>query len=177
MTTFDTPRITPLGASAFIAHFGDHIDRDLSQRIARLVEHLERQELPGVVDLVPSYTSVVVMFDVDRAELDAIADLVRHEWFDISDSPTSDETEGRQVDIPVVYGGEAGPDLDDVARATGMSPDEVIRRHSEAEYTVGALGFSPGFAFLIGLPTELARSASAARRRASTRCRRPAGGR
>ncbi len=170
MTTFATPQVTPLGATAFIAHFGDHIERELSSRIARLVEHLERQDMPGIVDLIPSYTSLVVMFDTDRTELDVVVDRVLREWTSLSDSPITDEVTARLVEIPVVYGGDAGPDLDDVSRSTGMSPDDVVRRHSEAEYTVGALGFSPGFAFLIGLPPELA-----APRRGTPRTRVPAG--
>jgi KipI family sensor histidine kinase inhibitor len=64
--------------------------------------------------------------------------------------------QGRQIEIPVVYGGEAGPDLADVAVHTGLSPAEVVRRHSGGDYVVYLLGFLPGFAFMGGLPPELA---------------------
>jgi biotin-dependent carboxylase-like uncharacterized protein len=74
------------------------------------------------------------------------------------------------VVIPVTYGGDAGPDLLDVARRAGLSPAEVIQRHAGARYQVGAIGFSPGFAFLIGLPPELATP-----RRSSPRTAVPAG--
>jgi inhibitor of KinA len=62
----------------------------------------------------------------------------------------------RLVEIPVCYGGELGPDLDDVARAHGLTPDEVVALHTEAEYLVYMIGFMPGFAYLGGLPAQIA---------------------
>jgi len=59
------------------------------------------------------------------------------------------------VEIPTYYGGEAGPDLDQVAEICGLTPPEVIARHSAALYTVACIGFSPGFPYLTGLPAEL----------------------
>ncbi|HEU0164843.1 MAG TPA: 5-oxoprolinase subunit PxpB, partial [Thermomicrobiales bacterium] len=78
------------------------------------------------------------------------------EWSALVGSGADDSAAvAREVVIPVVYGGEHGPDLGDVAAHTGLSPDEVVRRHAAGEYAVGALGFVPGFGYLIGLPPEL----------------------
>jgi inhibitor of KinA len=63
---------------------------------------------------------------------------------------------GKVVEVPVLYGGEFGPDLDDVARRTELTTDDVVRLHSLAEYTVYMIGFAPGFPFLAGLPEQLA---------------------
>jgi KipI family sensor histidine kinase inhibitor len=164
------PEIVPLGATALLARFGDRIDRDLTARIARLVDRLGDETGAGIVDLVPSYTTLVVLFDPERAGIASVSRLVTDTWKRGDSTPSSDDPQRQKIEIPVVYGGEAGPDLEDVARHVGLSPDEVIRRHSEAAYTVGALGFSPGFAFLIGLPPELATP-----RRATPRTRVPAG--
>lgn len=164
----DAPAVIPLGATALLARFGDRIDRDLTARIARLVARLDGAE--GIVDLIPSYTTLVVLVDPARLAVSDAALLVDEMWATIEGDPAPDEPSSHNIDIPVVYGGEAGPDLEDVARQAGISADEVIRRHSEVEYTVGALGFSPGFAFLIGLPPELATP-----RRATPRTRVPAG--
>jgi KipI family sensor histidine kinase inhibitor len=164
------PEIVPLGATALLARFGDRIDRDLTARIARLVDRLADETGAGIVDLVPSYTTLVVLFDPERAGIASVSRLVTGTWERVGDTPESDDPHGHVIEVPVVYGGEAGPDLEDVARHAGLSPDEVVRRHSEAAYTVGALGFSPGFAFLIGLPPELATP-----RRATPRTRVPAG--
>jgi KipI family sensor histidine kinase inhibitor len=164
----DAPAIFPLGATALLARFGDRIDADLTRRIARLVDRLDGAE--GIVDLVPSYTTVVALVDPERLAADAAAALIVDTWRSMRNVPISDGPNGRYVDIPVVYGGDAGPDLEDVALRAGLAADEVVWRHSGADYTVGALGFSPGFVFLIGLPPELATP-----RRATPRTRVPAG--
>ena len=63
---------------------------------------------------------------------------------------------GRLIQVPVRYGGEYGPDLDDVARHAGLTADDVVRLHTGAEYAVYMVGFSPGFPYLAGLPERLA---------------------
>jgi KipI family sensor histidine kinase inhibitor len=170
MTVFAVPEIAPLGATALLARFGERIDRALALRIAQVVAALDRAGLPGVVDLIPSYTTLLVLFDPERADRDTLAETIEHAWAESADHPDAHDPGQRLIEIPVVYGGDAGPDLADVARHTGLPPDEVARRHSMAEYTVGAVGFSPGFAFLIGLPPELETP-----RRASPRTRVPPG--
>lgn len=67
-----------------------------------------------------------------------------------------DQAMGKTVEIPVAYGGEAGPDLNFVAQHCGVSPDEIVRQHASVEYRVAFVGFMPGFAYLSGLPSELA---------------------
>ena len=71
-----------------------------------------------------------------------------------ADAPAGD-TDGRLLEVPVRYGGDAGPDLPLVAQATGLAPDEVVRLHAGALYRVAMLGFKPGFPYLLGLPVEL----------------------
>lgn len=170
MSAFGTPEITPLGATALLARFGERIDRDLSLRIAGLVDHLDQQNVPGIVDLIPAYTTLIVLFDPDEADMQTIAGLVDAGWTTVADNPESDNQQVRLIEIPVVYGGDAGPDLEDIATATGLAAEEIVRRHRSETYTVGVLGFSPGFAFLIGLPPELESP-----RRASPRTRVPPG--
>jgi KipI family sensor histidine kinase inhibitor len=135
--------------------FGDHIDADLSRRIVRLASEIANRALPGVIDVVPSYTTLLLIIDPVVADREALRATVLGAWVIVSGRDTGDVS-SREVVIPVVYGGEHGPDLDDVARVTGMTPDEVIDRHRKGKYQVGAIGFAPGFAFLIGLPPELA---------------------
>ena len=77
---------------------------------------------------------------------------------------------GRLIEIPVRYGGEHGPDLAEIAAHTGLTPQEVVRLHSDAEYTVFFIGFQPGFAYLGGMPEKLTTP-----RRASPRQAVPAG--
>ncbi|MBA2469446.1 MAG: 5-oxoprolinase subunit PxpB [Chloroflexia bacterium] len=135
--------------------FGDAIDPDLSRRIAMLTDTLEAESLAGVVDFVPSYTTLVVLIEPGMPDAARIVARVRHHWRRTAAAPPSAES-GTPVVIPVRYGGEDGPDLHHVAQETGLHPDEVVSRHAGGAYQVGAIGFSPGFAFLIGLPPELA---------------------
>lgn len=170
MTVFATPTFSALAATGVLVQFGDAIDRTLSLLIAAFVERLDARDEPGIVDLIPSYTTVVMQFDPEETDGSQLHAVVESIWSELSDTPDVDAPQAREISIPVVYGGEYGPDLDEIAEHTGLSSDDVIRRHHEATYTVGALGFAPGFAFLIGLPPELETP-----RRSSPRTRVPPG--
>lgn len=106
---------------------------------------------PGVLDIVPAFGVAAVHFDPTSASLDEV-----RSWLDRQGTDGKRTTaSSRLVEIPVLYGGEFGPDLDLVARRAGLTAEEVVRRHAAAEYTVGAVGFQPGFGYLEGLPPEL----------------------
>lgn len=119
----------------------------------------------GVTDVVPGMNNLTLLFD-GSADADALAHNLRLAWA----SGEKREASGRLVEIPVRYGGDYGPDLNAVAAHTGLSPREVVRRHSEGSYVVYFLGFQPGFAYMGGLPHELATP-----RRAEPRMAVPAG--
>jgi KipI family sensor histidine kinase inhibitor len=105
-----------------------------------------------VIDLSPGDGSLLVRFDPDRLDPEAVAAHVGELLDRKDDRP---EPPPRRVTIPVRYGGEAGPDLEDVARLTGLTPGEVIARHAAATYEVRFLGFTPGFAYLGPLDPSL----------------------
>ncbi|MDQ3779838.1 MAG: 5-oxoprolinase subunit PxpB [Chloroflexota bacterium] len=157
----------PLAESALLFSLGDEIDPALVNRVMALAAAIDREAIDGVTDVVSSYTTIMVVFDPAVADYDALTDAFTR----LADEPaTSADAPSRQITIPVAYGGEMGPDLDDVARHTELSADEVIVRHAAATYVVASMGFAPGFGFLIGLPAELAIP-----RRRNPRTRVPAG--
>ncbi|CAG9182028.1 5-oxoprolinase subunit PxpB [Cupriavidus respiraculi] len=119
----------------------------------------------GVVDVVPGMNNLTLVFD-GQADPEALERNLKLAWA----SGESRNTTGKLVEIPVRYGGEHGPDLADVAAHTGLSPREVVRRHSAGEYVVYFLGFQPGFAYMGGLEPALATP-----RRAEPRMAVPAG--
>lgn len=143
-------------------------------RVHALLAALDTEPPLGVRDLVPAYASLLVRFDplvasretVTAAIEHALEQVAREEW----SGAGAARSEGRLVEIPVRYGGEAGPDLEAVAELLGLSPDEVVWRHAGASYTVAFLGFLAGFPYLAGLPPELA-----VPRLATPRTRVPAG--
>jgi inhibitor of KinA len=159
--------ITPLGDSALIVRVRDRFDEDPSLALDCVLEALRRLEaaqLPGVIELAPAYTTVAVFYDPIQVISLGDSGITADEWLagrirgilnsDIE--PSSIAIEPRLITVPVCYGGECGPDLDEVALHAGFSPDEIVQRHSAAEYRVHCLGFSPGFPYLGGLPPELA---------------------
>lgn len=123
---------------------------------------------PGVVDAYPGMNSLTVLFD-DEADPAGLEASLKRAW-EQGEGGESGNASGRIVEIPVRYGGDDGPDLADVAAHTGLTPDEVVRRHSAGTYTVYFLGFQPGFAYLGGLDPALATP-----RRAEPRLAVPAG--
>jgi len=161
-------RIEPLGDSALLVRLVDEFDPDTSlDAILRAAEALTAAALPGVVELVPAYTTVAVF--VERPD-EMSADLERQiESVLLQSSPTSTR-DPVTVEVPVCYEDEFALDLEEVARHTGVSREEIVQRHSEASYRVSCVGFTPGFPYLTGLPAQLATP-----RRASPRKEIPAG--
>jgi inhibitor of KinA len=126
--------------------------------------------LPGVLETVPSFRSLTVLYDplvTGRAELDPrlLALLALP-----SQGLPAQAAAARRWRLPVAYGGGFGPDLDGVAAACGLTPDEVVRLHADTEFTAYLLGFMPGFAFMGLLPPVLQLP-----RRTEPRVRVPAG--
>lgn len=154
----DEPAVEPLGDAAVLVRFGDRIDGELNGRVHALAEALRARGLPWLLDLVPAYASLGVHFDPAAigAGADALARVtaaIRDAW---SARPPAASQGGRRIDIAVRYGGVHGPDLGEVARHAGLTPDEVVRRHTAPDYRVAMLGFAPGFPYLLGLDPALA---------------------
>ncbi len=112
---------------------------------------LRRQPLAGVLGTVPAMSSLLVELDPSTADVAAIEHAVAERVARLDTAPPS----GRQRLIPVVYGGDEGPDLPAVAALTGLSEADVVARHAASELRVLFGGFAPGFAYLGDLPAEL----------------------
>ncbi|HEY0230610.1 MAG TPA: 5-oxoprolinase subunit PxpB [Dokdonella sp.] len=151
--------IEPLGESVLLLRFGDTIDAALNARVLAAADTLRRVELPGLLDLVPAYATLALHYDtafwVGRNGDTAWQHLAGALRAVFAGPLRADVGDTRQVEIPVCYGGEFGPDLADVAHRTGLDPDQVIARHAAADYHVAMLGFAPGFAYLLGLDGAL----------------------
>ncbi len=147
------PCILPAGDAAALIVLGDEMSAEMSLRIQTLGRSIEAAAIPGVVDLLPAYCTLLVHFDPETASLDSIRQPIQRL---LGAGPAAGGVEPRLRDIPTVYGGEYGPDLPVVAAKLGLSEDEVVRRHSSATYFVCFLGFAPGHPYVVGLPPELA---------------------
>jgi len=144
-------RILQAGDQALVVEFGDAIDARLNRLVQALDRRVGKAAIEGVIECVPTYRSLMIVYDPLSIGSAALRRRVEKLV------PTSAEAEApsRRWTIPVAYGGALGLDLEDVARAHGLSGDEVIALHSGAEYRVYMIGFSPGLAYLGGLPEPL----------------------
>jgi KipI family sensor histidine kinase inhibitor len=147
-----TPKILPCGDSALTVEFGDSIDPDLNGKVLALDELLRERALPGLLETVPTYRSLLVQFDPVATDYEALANLLAQEAAKIAPRSTT----GRRWQIPVVYGGPFGVDLEEVAERHGLTPAQLIDLHAQAVYRVYMIGFLPGFAYLGGLDARLA---------------------
>ena len=152
-------RIGRLGDAALLVELDGGVDAATNARVHDLARAIAARRGTWVRDIVPAYSSIAVFVDRDAfaADVDALAEAER--WLcNVIAAPTAGtaRSEPRRVEIPVCYGGGDGPDLDRVADLAGLSPDEVIARHTSCDYTVAMLGFAPGFPYLLGLDPRLA---------------------
>jgi inhibitor of KinA len=143
--------IRPASDRSLLVSFGEGISLDLHRQVLRFLRVFEAVP-PGILNLHPAFASVLIDFDPRRWNHGAVEDLVGSR---LVEAEGAREPEARIVEIPVRYGGEWGPDLEDVARHTGLTPAEVVGLHSGGCYLVYFLGFSPGFPYLGGMPPEL----------------------
>lgn len=160
-----------LAEDALLLRFGEAIELSINARVHAAAARLQEQ-LAGV-ECVPAYASLLLRFNLaqwsDDDRLTPQQRLQEAVLAALQDVPDTTDS-AREVEIPVCYGGEAGPDLAGVAARTGLSEAEVITRHSAAAYRVAMLGFAPGFPYLLGLDPALA-----VPRRVDPRMRVPAG--
>ena len=153
-----------LGETAVVLELEPPVTLATQKRIWRLTQRLG--EIPEVVEAIPGMNNItVVLRNPHSVALDAIERLQR--WWEESEAL---EPDSRAIEIPVVYGTAAGPDLGEVARHAGLTEKQVVELHSSADYVVWFLGFQPGFPYLGGLPEQLATP-----RRAEPRLQVPAG--
>lgn len=145
-------RISPCGDSALTLELGECVSPAVHRRVKAMEQAIRRAILPGVLELVPTYTTVCVHYDPCTVSYGALEAQLRQ--LTTKEEAASDE--GRLVIIPVCYGGEYGPDLETVAKHAGLTPEEVVARHTAPEYLVYMLGFLPGFAYLGGLDETIA---------------------
>ena len=156
-----------VGDRAILSEFpGDDLARR-NQSARALCERVREGRLAEVEDVVPAAASLLVLLRAGEAPSRDLISALEHAEETASAAPGR---ESRVHDIEVAYGGDAGPDLAELARMHGLDERGVVELHASIHYTVGFLGFSPGFAYLIGLPATLATP-----RLATPRTRVPAG--
>jgi inhibitor of KinA len=146
------PKIRISGDSLLLVEYGDAIDPAVNEKVRSIAELLRKVSPPGVRSILPSYRSLGLVYDPMETDENRLRDLLRKME---SELPSADIPSPRLVEIPVIYGGAFGPDLEYVAARNGLGVEEVISIHTAQPYPIYTIGFAPGFCYLGGLDPRL----------------------
>lgn len=150
---YDQPRFLPGGDEALFVEFGDEISPELNRRVRNLKLAIEKEKVPGVVETVPTYRSLLIYFEPWQVHSRELREIL----FRLSQQSLESElSKPRLIEIPTVYGGEYGPDLEFVASHNKLSVNEVIQIHTGTPYLIYMIGFLPGFPYLGGMSAKIA---------------------
>lgn len=145
------PRFLRAGDTALVVEFGDRTDRVLSDAVLQLSGRVRHAQLPGVIETVPTFRSLLVHYDPTATcganLIEALRALVH--------APKAEAARGRLWHVPACYAPECAPDLEEVATRTRLSSDEVVRLHSQTQFHVYMIGFAPGFPYMGDLDPRL----------------------
>jgi KipI family sensor histidine kinase inhibitor len=145
-------RLRDAGDAAVLLELDGGIDPVVSAKAVAIADTVRRAARDGIRDVVATYRSVAVYFDPLRVDADVLRRLLQRAEQDATAQPHA----GRFLEVPVMYGGALGPDLEEVATFAGLRPHQVIERHAGVEYRVYLLGFLPGFAYMGLVRPEIA---------------------
>ena len=152
MACYDAPRIKPMGDRALLVELGEGIDPDVNARVHALAALVSQISPRGLENVVPTYRAFMVQYDPLAVSAKTLEEMIKQLSGSLKQVGSA---AGKLVEIPVCYGGDFGPDMDQVASHCGLTLDEVIRRHTAPEYLIYMVGFTPGFPFLGGMDESL----------------------
>lgn len=147
-------RIFPLGDSAITIDFGNTIDEKTNSEVIARFEEFKKDPLPGMLELVPAYSSLTLYYDVSHLKKKVQAGQTVYEWMKQETEKRLQKlsvgiiTEERLVEVPVCFQEEFGPDLPGMAAIKKMPVEELVQIFSSQIYKVYMLGFLPGFAYM-----------------------------
>jgi KipI family sensor histidine kinase inhibitor len=147
-----TVRILSCGETALSVEFGNAIEDAVNRRVHALSEHLRSGRHAGILELNPTYRSLFVQYDPWDLSHERLLMLIEEGLASVAAGPPEPRD---PVEIPVCYGMEFGPDLNEVAEIHGLTPDTVVALHTAPVYDVVMVGFTPGFPYLSGLDGRL----------------------
>lgn len=146
-------KIRALGDDSFLLRWDNRIAPTVHRKVMAFYRRLQASPIPGVLDLVPAYADLKVHYDPEIIQHSELYKLLT----DFPEEPDrADTDESTLYQIPVVYGGVYGPDLSHVLQSIGLRKKKMIELHTEREYLIYMLGFTPGFPYLGGMNKKIA---------------------
>lgn len=141
------------GDSAVCVEFGNEISPEINKKIRAFKIAVEKSDIPGIVETVPTYRSLLVHYHPEVIGIKALTEKFDKLMGSLSSIPIPPPT---VIEIPVLYGGEMGPDIENVAEHNHKTVEEVIKIHTSEEYLIYMIGFIAGFPYLGGMSKEIA---------------------
>ena len=146
-----TPQFILASDRSILVKFGSKISEEIHQRVFAFTDFVLTNRIKSVVNIHPAYSSVLFTLDLN-ADLNAMLSLIKKSW---EASAQTELPDSRHLEIPVLYGGELGEDMDRVSQHTGLNQSEIIQSHEGGSYKVYFTGFSPGFPYIGGMDPSL----------------------
>lgn len=151
------PEVRFLRSSEFglVVEFGQTISAEINQQVQALMTKIERSLLVGIIEVIPTYRSLTVYFEPGTVSRKRVTQYIEELLQNPFTPEVPEQIKKKVIKVPVCYGGVMGPDLEYVARYTGLTAREVVELHTQQSYLVYMLGFTPGFPYLGGLSEKL----------------------
>jgi len=141
-----------MGDRGLLVEFGDEISREINEKVKRMALAVQDEIREGIVEVVPTYRSLLIIYNPLLLPLTELKKKLKRIEEGLQKAPLP---EPKLTQIPAVYGGIYGPDLEGVARYHQISPEKVIQLHCSKAYLIYMIGFMPGYPYMGELPEEL----------------------
>lgn len=149
---YDEIKFIPAGDKSLVMEFGNSISPEINTKIRSMVTAIDESEFHGIEEVIPTYRSILIIYNPLIIDYQDIIDKLKKMETHLNDT-SNDKT--RIIELPTVYGGEYGPDIEFVARHNNLTIEEVIEIHSSTDYLLYMLGFTPGFGYLGGMSEKI----------------------
>ncbi|SNS64643.1 sensor histidine kinase inhibitor, KipI family [Anaerovirgula multivorans] len=150
---YDETKYLIAGDKALVMEFGNSISEEVNNKIRSMAAAIETKNIKGIVELVPTYRSLMIHYHPLEISYNKLMDTLN----ELENQLETIELPAPQIiEIPTLYGGEYGPDIENVAKHNQLTVEEVIKIHTSSEYLIYMLGFTPGFPYLGGMDSKIA---------------------
>ncbi|MBB6218586.1 KipI family sensor histidine kinase inhibitor [Anaerosolibacter carboniphilus] len=141
------------GDKALVLEFGNMISEEINSKVRGMMIAIKQRDMQGIIEMIPTYRSLMVQYNPSQINYQDLVEKLRYIERELN---TVEIPAPKVIEIPIVYGGTYGPDIENVARHNGLSIEEVIDIHTAREYLIYMLGFTPGFPYLGGMDERIA---------------------
>jgi KipI family sensor histidine kinase inhibitor len=141
-----------MGDRGLLLEFGDEISREINEKVRRMALAVQAEAIEGIIETVPTYRSLLIIYNPVILPIEDLKERLKRMEKGLQQTPLP---EPKLTRIPVVYGGNYGPDLEEVAKYLHASPEEVVQLHCSKPYLIYMIGFMPGYPYMGELPQAL----------------------